>query len=111
MNETRDLYYLLKNDRAYYNNEAVDFTYLELKEKVKSYRQCNNQNLIKSINDLIDKEKEGLFYKGFEICFKLNNDLFYISHHHKSNEFIKNVIEILKYNCATDIFIKYGELD
>jgi len=105
MNETRDLYF--NKIRDYTHN----YNFLEIKDEIKNYLSINSQELKDKIQNELTKENKGVFVKGFYICFKYENKPFYISHHHESETMIKNIIEILKYNYATDIFIKYGEID
>lgn len=104
MNETRDLYFNVKTD-------FDGFKWLDLKNDVKSIYNLKNIELQTELKKILLNDNSGLFYKGFRICFTLNNEKFFIIHYHQNEETIKNLIEILKYNNAQNIFIKYGELD
>jgi len=106
MNEVRDLYFNIKTD--------VNGTkYLQLRDNVKSYRNCKNTELIKDIENLLnDKQYNDFTYvKGLRICFTLNNNIYVIMHQHQPNDLIHNIIERLKYHNVQKIFIKYGEID
>ena len=104
MNETRDLYFNVKTD-------TDGSKWLDLKQDVKSFYDLKNEDLKNQIIDLCHKDINGLFYKGFRVCFMLNNEKYFIIHEHENEDFIKNLIEILKYHNAENIIIKYGELD
>jgi len=110
-NETLKKYFDIKHDTAYRGSKKINFDYLAIKPQIKGYWELNNEELKSQIKSRIDKESNGLYYKGFYICFTYKNDLFYIKHYHESDNFIEEIIEILKYQNASDIFIKYGRLD
>ena len=111
MNKTRDLYFNLKYDTTYYGNEKIDFQYLEMKEEIKGFYSLKNNELKSQIQNEINRENEGLFYKDFYICFTYNKERYYIKHHHETNNFINKIVKILKKHKATNILVKYGELD
>ncbi len=112
MNEIRNKYFVIKYDSDISSTgEKIDFSYLELKDSVKSFRDLDNKEFKDKLKNYIDNYEEGLFYKGFYICFEYKGDAYYIKHHHQTNEFINEVVRIIKYNNGENIFIKYGELD
>lgn len=105
MNETRDLYFIKKYD------SQTNTYFLELKREVKRYTELKNKSLKDKITDILNKDDKGAFVLGFRLCFQCENELYYISHEHQTEEFIKEITELLKYYCADKIIIKYGEID
>lgn len=105
MNETRDLYF-----KKVYDNQTNTY-YLSLKDEIKSIAELKNISLRTKLYDSINSDNKGAYVIGFRLCFKYKGELYYIIHNHQTNDFINKIIEILKYENATDIFIKYGEID
>lgn len=105
MNETRDLYFNKK-----YDSQTQTY-YLSLKDNIKSIAQLDNIALRTHLYDIINNDDKGAYVLGLRICFKYKGDLYYIIHNHQTDDFIHKIIEILKYENASDIFIKYGEID
>lgn len=104
-------YFDIKQDTTYYGSQKIDFDYLELKPIVKGFYKVDNKQLKTEIENRINTENNGLYYKGFYICFTYKNELYCISHHHKSTAFIDDIADILRKYEATDIIVKNGELD
>ena len=111
MSQILHKYFIIKTDELITTTDKISFEYLELKPKVISYYEMPNENFKNQLKNRISQDNEGLYYKDFYICFTYNKGLYYIKHHHENDKFIKDIVEILKYNNAKDIFIKYGELD
>lgn len=104
-NETRDLYF-----NKLYDSETNTY-FLSLKNTIKSYNDLPNKELKEKLKTILNNDDKGMFVKGFRLCFKYQNELYYIIHEHQTNDFIHKITECLKYYCATDILIKYGEID
>ena len=105
MNETRDLYFNKKYD------SQTETYYLSLKDSIKSIAELKNISLRTQLYNIINTDDKGAYVIGLRICFKYKGELYFIIHNHQTNDFIKRIVERLKYENATDIFIKYGEID
>ena len=105
MNETRDLYF-----KKVYDSQTNTY-YLSLKKSIKSIAELKNISLRTKLYDLINSDNNGAYVIGFRLCFTYKGELYYIIHNHQTNDFINKIIEILKNENASDIFIKYGEID